>query len=109
MLDRRFVRENPDSVRAALAKRHIEFDLDRLLAIDSRLLENARDRDDLKAEQNRLSKAVPTLQGDDKQAAIDREVSRKCDIEQSGIHCRRIQIDRTRDEHGLRGRVARIV
>ncbi|MHC4939951.1 MAG: serine--tRNA ligase [Planctomycetota bacterium] len=72
MLDRRFVRENPDAVRAAIAKRHIEFDLDRLLAIDARLLENARDRDELKAEQNRLSKSVPTLQGAEKQAAIDR-------------------------------------
>jgi len=72
MLDRRFVRENPDAVRAALAKRHIEFDLDRLLSIDARLLENARDRDDLKAEQNRLSKSVPGLEGDAKQNAIER-------------------------------------
>ncbi|MHC4410234.1 MAG: serine--tRNA ligase [Planctomycetota bacterium] len=72
MLDRRFVRENPDAVRAAIRKRHIEFDLDSVLAIDERLLDNARDRDELKAEQNRLSKAVPTLQGEDQQAAIRR-------------------------------------
>ena len=72
MLDRRFGREHADAVRAALSKRHTEFDLDRLLAIDERLLDNARDRDDLKAEQNKLSKAVPTLEGEAKQAAIQR-------------------------------------
>lgn len=70
MLDRRFVRENADSVRTMLRLRHTKFDLDALLAIDARLLELARERDDLKAEQNRISKSVPTLQGEEKTTAI---------------------------------------
>ena len=72
MLDRRFIREHADDVRAMLAKRHTPFDLDALLALDARLLELGRERDDLKAEQNRLSKSVPTLDGDEKAAAIAR-------------------------------------
>ncbi|MEM8886004.1 MAG: serine--tRNA ligase [Planctomycetota bacterium] len=72
MLDRRFLRENADAVRAAIAQRHIELDLTPILEADARLLELARERDELKAEQNKLSKAVPTLQGDEKQAAIAR-------------------------------------
>ena len=70
MLDRRFIRENPDTVRAALQKRGIDFDLDRLLALDKEILRLHQEREQIKSEQNRLSKSVPQLQGDEKQAAI---------------------------------------
>jgi len=72
MLDRRFIRENADQVRAATARRGIEVDFDRLLALDAEILEARREREDRKAEQNRLSKSVPTLQGDEKADAIRR-------------------------------------
>jgi len=35
MLDPKLIRENPDAVRAAIAKKHLEVDLDAVLAIDS--------------------------------------------------------------------------
>ena len=70
MLDLRFVRENADAVRAAVAKRGVKVDLDRLLALDAEILDLQRQRDDLKAEQNRLSKSVPGLEGDEKRQAI---------------------------------------
>ncbi|MGQ0614652.1 MAG: serine--tRNA ligase [Planctomycetaceae bacterium] len=70
MLDRRFVRENPEAVRAALARRHVAFDLDRLLSLDRRIVEIQTERDGVKAEQNRLSKAVPTLAGEEKAKTI---------------------------------------
>ncbi|MBS0633256.1 MAG: serine--tRNA ligase [Verrucomicrobia bacterium] len=35
MLDAKLIRENPDAVRAAIAKKHLEVDLDSVLAIDS--------------------------------------------------------------------------
>ncbi len=70
MLDRRFVRENPDAVRDALARRHVEFDLERLLGLDRRIVEIQGERDGVKAEQNKLSKSVPTLAGDEKAKAI---------------------------------------
>ena len=70
MLDRRFIRENGDQVRAALQKRGIEMDLDRLLALDSEVLALQQRREEIKAEQNKLSKSVPQLQGDEKQEAI---------------------------------------
>ena len=72
MLDRRFVRENPELIRGALVRRGIEVDLDRLLSLDGKLLELAQRREELKSEQNRLSKQVPKLQGDEKSAAIAR-------------------------------------
>ena len=55
-----------------MARRHIPVDLDRILDIDQKLLDIARVREEKKAEQNKLSKSVPTLQGDEKTAAIAR-------------------------------------
>ena len=72
MLDRRFIRENHEAVRAAMARRHIPVDVDRILEIDQNLLDLARSREELKAEQNRLSKSVPALQGEEKATAIAR-------------------------------------
>ena len=70
MLDRRFIRENADTVSAALGKRGIEMDLDRLLALDKEIVGLHQQREEAKAEQNRLSRSVPTLQGEEKHAAI---------------------------------------
>jgi seryl-tRNA synthetase len=35
MLDPKLIRETPDAVRAAIAKKHLEVDLDAVLAIDT--------------------------------------------------------------------------
>ena len=35
MLDPKLIRETPDAVRAAIAKKHLEVDLDAVLAIDA--------------------------------------------------------------------------
>jgi seryl-tRNA synthetase len=70
VLDRRFLRENPDAVRAALARRGVELDLDRVLSLDRRIVEIQAERDRLKAEQNRLSKSVPTLKEPARSEAI---------------------------------------
>ncbi len=72
MLDRRFVRENAEAVRRSLARRGVTLDLDRLLAVDASILAAMREREEAKAEQNRLSKSVPALQGAEKAAAIAR-------------------------------------
>jgi len=70
VLDRRFVRENPVAVRAALAKRGVSFDLDRVLELDRTIVRLQSERDGAKAEQNRISKSVPTLQGEARAQAI---------------------------------------
>jgi len=73
MLDRRFIRENPDVVRAAIEQRAMKgLDLDGLLALDAEILGLRREREEIKAEQNRLSKSVPKLMGEEKQEAIAR-------------------------------------
>ena len=50
MLDRRFVREHADEVRAATERRGIVVDFDRLLDCDLAILELQREREEAQAE-----------------------------------------------------------
>lgn len=70
MLDRRFLRENPDTVRAGIRRRGLDLDIGPLLDLDRESLRLAAERDQARAEQNRLSKLVPTLEGDERQKAM---------------------------------------
>jgi len=72
MLDLRFIREHPEEVRKGIALRGLRIDLDRLLDLDRQALAARQERDETASEQNRLSKSVPTLKGDDKAKAIAR-------------------------------------
>jgi seryl-tRNA synthetase len=70
MLDIRTIRENADALRAGARKKRIDFDLDRLLAVDDRRRALIRQVEDGKAEQKRRGKAVGTLPPDRKQAEL---------------------------------------
>jgi seryl-tRNA synthetase len=70
MLDLKFIRENPDRVKAACVKKRIELDVDRLLAIDQEVRELKRAAETLKAESNARSKEVPKLSGADKERTL---------------------------------------
>ncbi|HEV7125857.1 MAG TPA: hypothetical protein VGN32_00260, partial [Ktedonobacterales bacterium] len=58
MLDLTFVREHPDLIRDVARRRHAAVDLDALLAIDAELRAVRARAEDLRAEQNRLSKQM---------------------------------------------------
>ncbi|HEX5135820.1 MAG TPA: serine--tRNA ligase [Planctomycetota bacterium] len=79
MLDLRFIREHPEDVRKGIALRGLRIDLDRLLELDRQALAARQERDDTASEQNRLSKSVPALKGEEKAKAIERskELGRK--------------------------------
>jgi seryl-tRNA synthetase len=72
MLDLRFLREHPDEVRAAIARRGLKIDVGPLLDLDRKALALRQEREEAAAEQNRLSKSVPSLKGDEKARAIER-------------------------------------
>ncbi len=57
MIDHRIVRETPDIVREALRKRRFDYDLDRLIALESRRRELLA-VENLRAEKNRLSDQI---------------------------------------------------
>ncbi len=58
MLDLKFMRENPQLIRDALAKRRAEFDLDALLSLDEKRRSLLVEADELRALRNRVSEEI---------------------------------------------------
>ncbi|HEV2950631.1 MAG TPA: serine--tRNA ligase, partial [Actinomycetota bacterium] len=71
MLDIKRIRESPDLFRAALARRNLSDAVDRLLEVDERRRSLTARVEELRAEQNRASKAIGAAQGEEKQQLID--------------------------------------
>ena len=55
MLDLKFIRENPDTVKAALARKYDKSDIDKILALDDSRREIIRKVEQLKADRNKAS------------------------------------------------------
>jgi seryl-tRNA synthetase len=70
VLDVKRIREDPDPFRVALARRNLADAVDRLLDADERRRSLTALVEELRAEQNRASKAIGAAQGDEKQELI---------------------------------------
>lgn len=70
MLDIRFIREHPDLVQEGARKKRIDIDIQELLALDEQRRSLTGKVEQLKAQRNAMSKEIPTLQGEARQAAI---------------------------------------
>ena len=81
MLDLRLLREDPETVRAALARRGADRLLDDVLAADARRREVVHRIDELKHEQNVLSKSIGSAAPSEREALIDKATALKGDIE----------------------------
>lgn len=55
MLDIKFIRENKDIVQAGAKKKHVDIDIEKLLAVDDARLETLKAVEDLRAEVNKVS------------------------------------------------------
>src|SRR2546428_180833 len=64
------IRENPDPFRKGLARRNLAEAVDRLLEADERRRQLTQRVEELRAEQNRASKAIGGAEGDEKQRLI---------------------------------------
>jgi seryl-tRNA synthetase len=71
LLDIKRIREDPDPYRAALARRNLADAVDRLLEADERRRSLTARVEELRAEQNRASKAIGAAQGEERQKLID--------------------------------------
>jgi seryl-tRNA synthetase len=83
MLDLAYLRENPDAVRRGAQRKRVPFDVDLVLAKDAEKRRLQQVRENGKAEQNRLSKQVPTLSGEAKQEALARLKALKEEVERA--------------------------
>lgn len=61
MLDPKLIRETPDAVRAAIAKKHLEVDLDAVLAIDTSWRAQLQEVETLRATQKAANTAMAAL------------------------------------------------
>ncbi len=61
MLDIRLIRTEPDKVKAALARRKMDIDIDRLLELDKEKREILYQVEQIKAKQNEVSKKIPAM------------------------------------------------
>ena len=59
MVDIKFIREHADEVKKAAQDRGLNIDIDQLLKVDSARVNCLRQIEDMKAEQNKLSKTKP--------------------------------------------------
>ncbi len=71
MLDIKFIKDNPDLVKARLASRQKDYsaEIDRLLTLDVERRALIADTEQKKAEQNRISKQIPTLKKEGRDVA----------------------------------------
>jgi seryl-tRNA synthetase len=76
MLSRQYVRENPEEVRAALDRRGVEADLDRLLAVDREWRDLKARGDDLRHERNEVSETIGQLKREGEAAAAEEAIER---------------------------------
>jgi seryl-tRNA synthetase len=72
MLDIRLIRENADVVKAGAAKKHLEVDIDRLIALDDERKALRLKLDEGKAEQNRMSATIAKAEGNERTEYIER-------------------------------------
>ena len=70
MLDIKFIRENKDIVAAGAKKKHIDIDIDKLLAADDRRRELQLSIDQKRSEQNIASDAIASAKSDDEKKEI---------------------------------------
>ena len=58
MLDINFIRENQELIKTAARKKHLEFDVEKLIAVDDKRRELLSSIENRRAEQNRASEKI---------------------------------------------------
>jgi seryl-tRNA synthetase len=71
MLDIKFIRENKDLVAAGAKKKHIDFDIEALISVDDKRRDLLSSIEKKRAEQNEVSKEMPTAAPDRKSELLE--------------------------------------
>lgn len=70
MLDIKFIRDNVDIIKMAATKKHIDIDIDRLIAVDDSRRELMSELEEKRAEQNTASKEIGAAAPEEREAKI---------------------------------------
>ena len=71
MLDIKFIRENTELIKGAATKKHISFNVDDLVEIDSKRLEILKEVEELRAKQNTASESIAKVEGEERNTLIE--------------------------------------
>lgn len=71
MLDIKFIREYPEKVKEALAKRFVDFDVAHLLTTDASWRVKMQEVERMRQHQNEFSEKISSCEGDEKKALIE--------------------------------------
>jgi len=82
MLDIQFIRQNADQVRAAIAHKRLELDLDELLAADKERREATTTLEQKRARKNELTALIPRAGKEGRPALVEEARQIRTDIEQ---------------------------
>ncbi|WP_435319626.1 serine--tRNA ligase [Haloarchaeobius sp. TZWSO28] len=103
MLDRRYIRENPEEVRASLANRGYDIDLDEILDMDEEWRELKARGDDLRHERNTVSQQIGQLKQEGKEEEAQEAIEKSSDLKEKleDIEDRADELDAELDERLL--------
>lgn len=93
MLDIHFIRENSDIVKAGAAKKHIDADIDGLLAIDDERRRLRQELETKRAEQNRRSSEIQLAKGAEREKVIEAMQHLKSGMAESEERLKRVMVE----------------
>lgn len=93
MLDIKFIRENPELIREAARKKHINFNVDELISSDQKRVEKLSVVESLRAEQNLVSDKIPSASPEERQALIAQMSILKEDLKKHEEELKGIMLD----------------
>jgi len=81
MLDIKFIREHKDVIQAGADKKHVSFNVDELIVVDDQRREILSKVEEKRTEQNRVSKMIPQVEGEEKEKLLSEMSDLKEDLQ----------------------------
>ncbi|MFA6519771.1 MAG: serine--tRNA ligase [Candidatus Paceibacterota bacterium] len=93
MLDIHFIRENAEIIKAGAMKKHIDVDIDRLIAVDDERKKIRQELDIKRAEQNRRSSEIQLAKGGDREKVIEQMQHLKAGMAEGEEQLKKVMIE----------------
>ncbi len=93
MLDIKFIRENADLVQDGARKKHIDFDVKKLIELDDKRKEISQKLDEKRAKQNEVSVQIPNVPKEEKEALIRKMIPIKESIRNMEEELKNVMIE----------------
>ncbi len=93
MLDMKYIRANPELVKAGAAKKRIALDLDAILALDERVRAGITETDRLRAEQKNASKSIGAAAPADRPRLAEEQKAQKAQLKEKEEELAKLQAE----------------